>query len=382
MNTIPELKPLKKSDYPGLNVLFKKAFGSDRTLETWRWKFDANPHGEAVATVATVLVPNSSDTTEKAFGTSSGRNNTTQYDSMPQTDADDIRIVGFYGLIPRRVTFMSQTMTGWQEVDLMVDPDFAAGGLFKRLGRETYARLCGIDQPFTFGFPNQTSLPAGKRILGWKAIDKIPLWTMILNPADALSGKLPALPGLKSAASSVIRLHNRFRLRSKWRGHIRDETCITDTIADFLAVSSDDADIEFVRDAEYLSWRYDAMPEEQYRMFAAESAGGDIEAAAVIGVSDRERANIAEFRVRKHSEDAGRELLRCIAGYCRETDIATIRAWALNNSPEAFFLKSCGFFDRNALRYHVIRSFRSPEFNRYLWNARRWRLSSGDSDCV
>ena len=357
MSIVPKLKPLEKNDYPGLNILFKKAFGTNRKLETWAWKFETNPHGSAVATVATVPLSDVSDTT-------------------------DVRIVGFYGLVPRKVTYMGQAMTGWQEVDLMVDSEFAAGGLFKRLGRETYARLCDNGQPFTFGFPNQTSLPVGKRILGWKAIEKIPLWTMILNPADALSEKLPAFPGLKSVASAAIRLHNLFKLRSKWHGHIRDDVCVTDRLAEFLALPSDDADIEFVRGTEYLSWRYDSMPEQQYRVFAAESAGGDIQAVAVIGIADSERANIAEFRVGKNCEDAGRELLRCIADYCCQNDIATIRAWALNSSPEANFYKSCGFFDRDALRYHVIRSFQPPEFNRYLWDARRWRLSSGDSDCV
>lgn len=371
MDALPVLKPLEKNDYPGLSTLFEKAFGSSRSLDTWIWKYEKNPHGTAIATVA--LAPQ----TEGDQHPDS---------SIPNSKSAENRhsclIVGFYGLAPRKVILTGKDMIAFQETDLMVDPEYAQGGLFKRLGRETYSRLIDKGHPFTFGFPNTTSLPAGKRILGWKAIEQIPLWTMLLKPSAVQTKKALTLPGISQAVDMLMSHYNRTKLSSNWTGNIIELSRIDESFASTLHGSPDPSGITFVRDLDYLVWRYQQCPEQNYTFFSARSSNNQIKAAAVLGIDGTCRANLAEFIFTPGNEAAGTALLRHIAAYARKTACTTLRAWALAGSEEARFLADRGFFNRNAMNYHVIRSFREPEFNRILYDARRWRLSSGDSDCV
>ncbi|MBN1880054.1 GNAT family N-acetyltransferase [bacterium] len=348
MSKTPALQPLEKTDYPGLGRLFTKIFGTERSMDAWIWKYDKNPHGSPVATIAAV--------------------------------GEDI--VGFYGLLPRRVNFRGEMLTAFQEVDLMVDPDHAAGGLFKHLGRYSYDRLVESGHAFTFGFPNQTSLPLGRRILGWRAIEKIPLWTLILKPASVLDGRLPSIPGLRYVADRVIRFRNRHKLGARYDGLIREVDRFSGSAIDLLTgpVSSGEG-IGFIRDPDYLAWRYHECPDHNYVLFEAGHAG-HCGAAAVVGLPAGDRAALVEFRYAAGADDAAVALIRIISEVCERKSYATLRAWALDGSPDARFFESIGFFNRDALNFHVIRSFRPPEFNRYLWDGGRWYLSSGDSDCV
>lgn len=341
------LRPLEKTDYPGLVHLFLKIFGKERSIETWTWKYDKNPHGAPVATVAEA--------------------------------ADEI--VGFYGLLPRRVSFRGEPMTAFQEVDLMVDPEHAGGGLFRNLGRQSYDRLVQQGHPFTFGFPNQTSLPLGRRILGWRAIERIPLWTMILDPESILAGRLPAVPGLRNLAAGVFRIRNKCRLRTAYPGEVRQVSGWSDSAVRLFSNPPPVSGIGFIRDREYLDWRYRECPETRYVYFEAGSPDA-CDAAAVAGIAAEGRANLAELGWRNGCEQAAAAVVKAVAERAVTAGCTTLRAWALEDSPDAQFLSARGFFDRDALNYHVIRSFQSPEFNRYLWDGSRWRLSSGDSDCV
>jgi hypothetical protein len=369
MDTQPVLKPLEKTDYPALNALFIKVFGRNRSLETWEWKYDKNPHGSTIATIAV---------TERAEEKIDPENGILKLEKEKEKPA----IIGFYGLIPRKVSCAGNELLAFQEVDLMVDPEHTRGGLFKRLGKETYSRLMDQGHPFTFGFPNTTSLPAGKRILGWKAIERIPLWTMLLEPSTVLAGRIMSFPGLSHAANGVVRIFNRITLSTRWKGDIIESPAITDSFMTVIQAPPADTDIVFMRDRDYLKWRYQQCPGQHYTFFIAQAREGQCNAAAVLGMDSTGRANLAEFRFVPGHEDAGTALLRHLAWYSLENGCTTLRAWALADSEEARFLSKRGFFNRNAMNYHVIRSFRPPEFNRMIWDPRRWRLSSGDSDCV
>ncbi|MGB4097970.1 MAG: GNAT family N-acetyltransferase [bacterium] len=369
MDALPVLKPLEKNDYPGLNTLFDKAFGTSRSLDTWAWKYQNNPHGTAIATVALV---------EQTEGDKLSDSDSSSLEKPKNEPSNPI--VGFYGLVPRKVILTGKDMIAYQETDLMVDPKYAQGGLFKRLGRETYSRLMDQGHPFTFGFPNTTSLPAGKRILGWKAIEQIPLWTMLLKPS-ALQKAL-TLPGVSHSVDILMSLYNRTKLSSSWTGNIIESNEVDESFASALNGLPDPSGITFVRDLDYLIWRYQQCPEQTYTFFSARSADHQIRAAAVLSLDGAGRANLAEFIYAPGNDAAGTALLKHIAAYARKAACTTLRAWALAGSKEACFLADRGFFNRNAMNYHVIRSFWEPEFNRILYDARRWRLSSGDSDCV
>jgi len=340
-----DIRPLKIDDLESVNHLFTKVFGKKRSLEHWQWKYFRNPHGEAIASVG----------------------------------VQDNQIVGLYGLIPRKVWWFNQLKTAWQEVDLMVDPDHGRGGLFKHLGQASYQRVQEQEHPFTFGFPNQTSLPLGRRILGWRAIAPIPLWTMLLKPAEVLKGKIPGIPGAGIATDAVFKVYHSYRLRGSSDCEVKRLDTIPDRINKLTSIRR--TEIEFVRDKDYLNWRYIDCPDKDYQVYGIESED-NLSALAVVGIGDDGRASICDFLGRREENTRVKTLVKRIARDCRQVGCHSLRVWAIQDNQEADFFKSMGFINRNALNFHVIRSFRSPEFNRRLWDPARWYVSSGDSDCV
>lgn len=348
MDRTPEIIPLETSHLPNLNALFTKVFAVERCPEIWVWKYFRNPHGDPVASVALT----------------------------------GSEVVGFYGLLPRKIRIGDRVTTAYQEVDLMVDPDHGGGGLFKKLGRTSYDRIRDRRHPvtFTFGFPNQTSLPLGRRILGWRAIRPIPLWTILLNPKLTIRERLPGIPLAGDMANWGFRQYHAFRLRHRYPGSIRE----TETIPSGIESSALEYNRQFafIRDRDYLTWRYQQHPGVTYRHFVAAS-GDRIDATLTVGITDSGRANICECLLplpwNRRSLSA---LVAHAADICRKAGCYSLRCWALEGSPEGQVLKKMGFSGRNALNFHVIRSFEQPEFNRYLFDADRWFVSAGDSDCV
>jgi len=340
-----EIRPLKEDDLSSLNSLFIKVFKKERNPDYWKWKFFSNPHGDPVASVAVI--------------------------------GDEV--VGFYGLLPRKLRMQGKPATAYQEVDLMVHPDHGKGGLFKKLGMASYERVQEKNDPFTFGFPNQTSLPLGRRILGWRAIKPIPLWTMLLNPAEALSGKLPRIPGAGLLVNMFFPVYHRIRLGSSATSEIIKVDKIPVDL-DNLSTDSE-AGFEFIRDREYLKWRYQEHPSEKYRIYAS-NENGQCSGLAIVGLGRNGRANLCEFLIDRNHPGIRSDLIQYIVRDCKKENCHTLRAWALADNTEAKVFAGLGFISRDALNYHVIRSFKSPEFNRRLWDPALWYLSAGDSDCV
>jgi len=339
-----EIRGVRETDAEQINHLFGIVFKRERSVESFRWKFLSNPHGAGIVKVAV-----------------SG-------------DA----IVGFYGLSPRKVIFRNKEMTALQEVDLMVHPDHTRGGLFKKLGLAAYEAAQAQDTAFTFGFPNQTSLPAGRRILKWRAIEEIPLFTWVLDPTPVLKRRMSKLPDLAMPA-----------VRGIWTGvrHVRTRSDIPVTeqkdIRPGTALIWDripkKPEIRFVRDDAYLNWRYMACPDHTYVfLYAGDSEGPD--GFAILGIQSDGEAHLPEIWT--WSVRATKALVRKAADLAVRAGCHSLRTWALHGSNQAGLLDGAEFMRRDSKIYHVIRSFRSPEFNRFLWDPARWSVSSGDSDCV
>ncbi|MBN1296037.1 GNAT family N-acetyltransferase [bacterium] len=349
MSQTPEIRFFQTDDIPAVNALFHDVFAVDRTSDHWEWKYFRNPHGDSVAAVA----------------------------------VSDGSAVGFYGLIPRRIRIGNTIETAYQEVDLMVHPEHGGGGAFKKMGQMVYDRVEAVRQPCTFGFPNQTSLPLGRRILGWRAIRSIPLYTMLLAPARVLHDKMPHFPGGDRLLNGIFGVYHRIRGRHRFRGMIRDVTDRPFPAGD--AHERDGTEIAFIRDAAYLTWRYRKHPDRAaraYRIYEATTESSGV-GWCIVSMPPGDRATICELMYpRPWRKDAIAAMIRHIAGDCRRAGCHSLRVWALDNTPEAGILASIGFFARDARNYHVIRSFRQPEFNRRLFDADRWIISAGDSDCV
>ena len=341
------LRQFQASDGEAINHLFAQVFSVDRSLAQWRWKFLDNPHGPALVLIA---------------------------------ETESKQLAGHYGLMPRKIRFKGQITIGYQEVDLMIHRQLASPGLFRKLGSQIY-KLAQTHASFTFGFPNQTSLPAGKRILKWKIIHPIPLHTFIGDPLAVLNQhrRLGFLPqGLNRPVRALRQLYLEGVLRS--RDPCKEVTVIFDAIDELLQRSCQ-SELSFIRDRDYLAWRYMHPPDTPFR-FLFTGSEADPSGFAIFRVQAGEMCLAEMFLDPAREWAAAKGILHYLANAAAESRCHVIRAWALANSRYSIILNKLGFWKRDSRNYLVIRSFLSPEDNRLLWDPDRWYISWGDSDCV
>ncbi|MBN1356048.1 GNAT family N-acetyltransferase [bacterium] len=342
------IRTFEPQDRAGIDKLFKLTFGWTRPESLWKWKFMENPHGQPIIIVA----------------------------------VDRGEIVGHYGLLPRRIRCFDTAYTALQEVDLMVHPDHKKGGLFKKLGETAYGYATRDDPSFTFGFPNQVSLPLGSRILKWRAIGKIPMYSIFLDPCTSMIKKYPRLKTVRMPAGTV-RFCMKKIMGTKYASEIPCR--ITDTIpsgiAGLFAATSRIREFAFERDGDYLKWRYESRPEGRYRFLTAgtESKPQGF-AVHVIKGND---AFFTEFILDPSDNvEAARSLIGAGIRLGLENGVSAQRIWLLENDLQSRLISRMGFMRRESKIYHVIRSFLSPEHNRRLWDPCRWQVTMGDSDCI
>jgi predicted N-acetyltransferase YhbS len=344
-----EIREYKNSDMNGINVLFNNVFKWLRSDREWSWKFLENPHGDPLIIVA-------------------------------ETGG---RIVGHYALLPRKIQCFGNDRTAYQEVDLMIDPDYKKGGLFRKLGEVAYREAINRGAMFTFGFPNQTSLPLGTRILKWRAIGKIPLYTLLLNPLDVLDRRDSKLRIPKPMQWPVTACTRRI-LQTKFHSdiHCSESDRIPVGVVNQFKTVAIPKEFTFERDESYLNWRYQGESSNQYRILIAGDSLSP-QGCAVLSLTDDNNAYFCEFWL-DHIKNY--DAARCLIGYAVDISYSlgcsALRMWTMENSRHAGLLSKMGFLKRESKIYHVIHSFLAHEQNRRLWDPDRWFITIGDSDCI
>ncbi len=335
------------SDAEGINRLFQTVFGGDRSVAEWKWKYLENPHGDAIVLIA------------ECAG----------------------KIIGHYGLVPRKIYCFGSEQIGLQEVDLMVDPENKKGGLFRKLGKKIYAEAASRSIPFTFGFPNLVSLPVGTRILKWRAIGDIALYSLILDPFSIARNKFPGLRTAGILSSPVKFIRKKYLALTKTSGMSCSEIQnFSDSDMRLWNRISNETVFRFVRDREYIAWRYQGRARTEYYFFRSgpESAPAGL---AILGIRGSEAYIMDMVLPETDPVDSAMALLNQMIEKCYSRNCMVLRGWAMPHESAADVYRKLGFIRRNSQIYHVIRSFMTPEQNRLFWDPDKWEISIGDSDC-
>ena len=78
------------------------------------------------------------------------------------------QVVGFYGVIPWRLTSANRTLSVYQAMDTMTHPDFQRRGIFVKLATATDAELLARDpNHVSIAIPGSMSYPGFVQKLGW-----------------------------------------------------------------------------------------------------------------------------------------------------------------------------------------------------------------------
>ncbi len=334
-------------------ALYEKTFGKSRSLRFWHHQFMKNPHGEPVIALA-------------------------------WNETGDV--VGAYSLLPRRFLVDCEYKTGFQEVDLMVHPDYMGKGLFKKLSDMAYGELRKLNFEFTFGFPNTVSLPIGRKKLGWEIVAPIPFYRRYFDPAFYLTKKYGMPKTLAASASRIYSGIEGLVFRSRRRHNrylIEGFNDFTERFDEIWENRPQMGKITGVRDAHYLAWRFSNLEDERYRFWKAET--DDKLCGYIVGWScdETSTAGIADWFCRSGCEDCLLPLFDTAINYYREQGkYKSLQCWHMNPLVNDASLSKLGFMKKKTEIYLVIRPFNNKSLNETLRQADEWFLFQGDSDTI
>ena len=304
------IRPASANDEAGILRLFSLVFRSEMSPEVWRWKYLRDGN------------------TPPAF-----------------VAEEDGQIVCHYGTIRQRVCWQGATYYAWDAIDVMAHPRKQGRGLFRRTVQAFMRESCEGQGLFLYGFPTERHKRLGELLVGYE-------------PVTRVHKVFKALPSFPSGSPPTDAVYDVLPLNwdNQWqylRQHVSMGTC---------------------RDQAYLSWRYLARPDRQYRLVTIPAAP----ALAVVGVQ-KETARLMEFLVARDDETLSRQLLTGAENVAQDEGAAMLEGWFPPFSWERHFLcDSACYRDEDTEHWLECRLF-DQRLNA-AWLAKHFYYSLGDFD--
>lgn len=291
------IRPYQPGDEAAINRGFNRAFGLQRPLEEWRWKFAAGP-GEH---------------------------------SIHLALAPDGEVVAQFAALAVRVRVGERTVVAGHSVDAFClrRSGLARRGLFARLAERFYAERCGAGGlAFLFGFPGERHLELGRAQLGYASPVPVPVWRR----------------GLEEA-------------RRGWSRHRLREGFDPAAVDDLWRRAADRHPFSAVRDAAWLGRRYTGRPGVDYLHLGAFRHGradawavlrldGPVARWAELLWDGRDRRALAVLdaeAVRRAREAGAAGLEMWLAGDLAAAEAVARLGWLRGEHPQGLALTTVSF---------------------------------------
>lgn len=322
--------PYRPGDEVRIIDLFQRVFGVVRSLDHWRWKFQANPVGH-------------------------------YYMRLAETPAGEV--VGQYVGLPARAIYGERTRIFTQIIDVAVDPRFRRGlkrpGLFGTLA-DAYIDdyLASGKVSIGYGFPTPEALRIGQRVAGY-----VPL-----HPVIRL----------------VLDLDGRESKRRSWRSRrlsVEPIDRFGDEVDQLWERTGSGLGVATIRDSRYLNWRYVDCPDVRYTALAARRwFNGDLAGMAILrlGVGDQPIACLVDWLVPPGDTTTADLLLHHCERRSREAGMTQLQAWFPPSAWPHRLLLERGYRLEPTL-YHLVALTKVPDVS-LEWVDQHWYYTMGDSD--
>jgi hypothetical protein len=352
------IRHFRDGDEQRINDLFNRVFETNRPLEQWRWKFQANP-AKLSAPIHIVLGESES------------------------------KIVSQLAAIARDLWMRGEPHQTVQIVDNLIDPAYRSG---RHLLRDMLAfygehvRAQGND--FTFGCPNDAHYRVGKRLLAYEDFFAAPRLFRRLNLRLSLRQHLPN--SVKPVADALGRLSAwgaRLALLNIKHSEFRVVETVDERFDRFWDLAKGHFTILGVRDRAYLQWRYFQRPDARFILLSAEDNEG-MKAWVVLNVTqlpDGSRIGYLVDFLYVDEPVMGQLLLRGLFELSRlGADYAI--AVAAPGSAGDRLVRAAGFREREgfdpvrmSIRWYTMQDKQSQSI---VLNPVNWHLCHGDLDLV
>lgn len=186
-------------------------------------------------------------------------------------DTVQSKIVGVLAIIPMLSNINGTQMLIGQAIDGMVHPEYRGRRIFDLLIEEMFGNVKGRYQ-LLIGFPNHLS--RGRLIkMGWRRFGELITWSFPLN-SRAVLGSLANKPIIGSVAEMFanvpIKTYARYYLKKTNQANskiieLKDSQIKIDKIESQITKINS---MMLVRDPEFMCWRLQSLPANNYRTFA------------------------------------------------------------------------------------------------------------------
>lgn len=236
-------------------LLFNRCFKKRLDASALAWRYDENPHGQAVSLLSRPA----------------GHPGVSGYACNPRRalvrgDESTLAVIGETG-------------------DVMTDPDWRKRGLFSDLDRAAMAETARQGWALAFGLPNRRSAHIFLE-LGWERVGTVRPWTLVLRDdpaAHAARAQEGRLAGLATPWAALAARRARARLRAAGAG-FRGEplSAFPEDVLEVAREVESRFGLMVRRDADYLNWRFLRAPSGLHRAFGLRDARGRLEGYAVV----------------------------------------------------------------------------------------------------
>ncbi|MFN4762586.1 GNAT family N-acetyltransferase [Gillisia sp. Q332] len=241
-----QIREATEQDIPEILRVLKASLGetsSKKTESVWRYKHVDNPFGKSLVLVA---VENGS-------------------------------IIGVRALMRWKWQLGKDVFSTFRAVDTATHPDHQGKGIFKKLTLRAIEIAKENGDSFIFNTPNTQSL-SGYLKMGWEEVDKLKIRAKLANPLNWVGNK---------------------RYRHYEINNNSSDVQITKLISKYNDLKSGENKLFTLKSPEYLSWRYENNPLQEYEV----KAETDFYLAGYI----KQHKFFKELRITEHiySDDSG-----------------------------------------------------------------------------
>lgn len=335
----PTTRRARPEDVPAIVALLRECLGDRWSAQYYRWKHEQNPFGPSPGWVA-------------------------------EADGEIVALRIFL-----RWSWLSggRRLVAFRAVDTAVHPSFRRQGLFSRLTGQALAELAREGGRFVFNTPNRRSLP-GYLALGWRLVGRVPLLVYLRRPVRMAAAALGRSGAGGSAPLDGEELSRIPVLLEALAGAGWDD------LGD--ATDEDDRQDDRLRtplSAEYLRWRYDAVPGYRYRALHETNRKG----VAALIFHRRRRTGLEEVKISEvlmRGGSRGREMAAdLLAWLARTVEADYLVAVAAHGTAERQVLRGAGFLPARLVGPRLVTRALAPlDGTADPAAATGWRCSLGD----
>ncbi len=295
------------------------------------------------------------------------------------------RVVGQTGLITVRMKIDEQEVLASQTIDVMTDPDYRRQGIFTNILEKSLAEAKDEGIALIFGFPNRFSEPGVVKI-GWSKVGTMELMIKPLNWVNSLKLGIENNLLAQALAKALFLLSKGFGQTQKPLStselNVKQVSTIDDRFDSFWKRVSKKHRAVFVKDKDYLKWRYCDAPNLEYLLLVAEK-GDRIAGYTVLRIIEKEYIKAAVvYELMAANENIAHHLVWNAVKKCKDQMVDFLAfSWLGDNSYRRVF-KKCGFlgvpFQEGPPFYlYPLGNSLSDEL---VNNHQNWLVQIGDTD--